>query len=341
MNEQYFYEQLNNLLSIDSTIGCCGRIENYVSDEMTRLGLNPEKIRSGGVYAKLGGDSDNLLISAHLDDIGLMVRFVNPDGTLRVAKVGGLHEEYALSENCTVYTRDGNCYSGSIQKKYASVHVTEADVAKRPLDFATNMEVVPDMDVKTAADTKSLGIDIGSFVALDPRTRYENGFIKSRFVDDKVACAILLAVIREIKEKNLKLKRNVMMHFAVSEELGHGLTYVPDGVTDVLSVDIAPTGKEQNSDEHKVSIFAQDSRFPYNYDMTNELIACAKKNGIDYVVDSFTPHYGSDADTAIQAGNNVRHAAIGEGCANSHGYERTHIDGVINTYELVLKYITE
>lgn len=341
MNEKYFLEQLNNLLKINSPIGFCNNVENYVIDEIKNIGYTPDKIHSGGVKVNLNGIEDSLLFTAHLDEIGLMVRYINNDGTLRVEKVGGLHPEYALLENVMVYTRDGRKYTGTVQKKYSSVHVTEDKIADEKFDYATNIVVVLDEDVKSKEDVKKLGIDIGSFVALEPRTRIENGYIKSRFIDDKVASAILLTVMKEVHEKNLTLNRNVVMHFAVSEELGHGLTYVPEGVSDVVAIDIAPTGPYQNSDEHKVSIFCQDSRFPYNYDLTNELMNCAIRNKIDYVMDSFTPHYGSDGDGAVTAGNNIRHAAIGEGCANSHAYERTHMDGIINTYNLVLDFITK
>ena len=114
---------------------------------------------------------------------------------------------------------------------------------------------------------------------------------------------------------------------------------MPDGVKDILAVDIAPTGPEQTSDEKKVSIFAKDSRFPYHYEMTNELRALALERGIDYVMDVFTPHYGTDCDPALLAGYDIRHAAIGFGTANSHGYERTHIDGLRQTYDLLVAYL--
>ncbi|MBR3016827.1 MAG: hypothetical protein IKH57_07105 [Clostridia bacterium] len=75
--------------------------------------------------------------------------------------------------------------------------------------------------------------------------------------------------------------------------------------------------------------------------MTAELRACAQKAGIDYVMDIFTPHYGTDGDASVLAGYDIRHAAIGPGTSNSHGYERTHIDGLRNTYALTMAYITE
>ncbi|MBP5611929.1 MAG: peptidase M42, partial [Bacteroidales bacterium] len=120
---------------------------------------------------------------------------------------------------------------------------------------------------------------------------------------------------------------------------GHGTSWLPADVKDILSVDIAPTGPRQNSDERKVSIFAKDSRFPYHWELTNELRETALACGADFVMDIFTPHYGTDGDTSIVAGHDVRHAAIGPGTANSHGYERTHLDGLRNTYRLLFAYL--
>lgn len=338
LNEAYFMEQLQALLAIDSNTGHFRMIQNYVEEEMTRMGYEYEETHKGGVMASLGGEGNALLVTAHLDDIGLVVRHVNADGTLNVEKIGGLHPEYAITENVRVYTRKDKVYTGSVQKVYSSVHVTDDDVAAQPLAYSKNVCVVLDEDVHNAEDVKKLGIDTGCMIALDPRFVVSNGYIKSRFIDDKVCAAVLLAVMKEMKDKGLAPKREVIAHFGMFEEIGHGASYVPERTKDVLALDIACTGPRQNSDERKVTIFAQDIRFPYHYEMTNEIMDVAEKEGVDYVMDIFSPHYATDADTTVLAGYDVRHAAIGQGTANSHGYERTHMEGVKNLYALLLAY---
>ena len=201
--------------------------------------------------------------------------------------------------------------------------------------------MVLDQPVKTAEDTRKLGVETGDYIALEPRFTLSGGYIKSRFIDDKACAAVLLNLMKAVRENGLPLKRKVIAYFACYEELGHGTTWLPEGVKDILALDIAPTGPDQNSEEHKVSVFAKDSRFPYHSGMTAELRGCAKKAGVDYVMDVFTPHYGSDGDGSVLAGYDIRHAAIGPGTANSHGYERTHIDGLRNTFDLALAYILE
>jgi len=336
-NEKNFFQQFKNLLAIDSTTGQFREIQNYIVAETERMGYKYSLCHKGGVIADLGGEGNPLVVTAHFDDIGLMVRHINANGTLRVCAVGGLYPVYCVTENVRVYTRGGAVYTGSICRDPNSIHVTEEEIRTTIGDYTKNVCVVLDKPVKKFEDTKALGIDTGDIIALEPRFAYEGGYIKSRFIDDKSACAILLAMMEELK--NSKLNRKVYFYFSAYEEIGHGTSYLPEGVKDILAIDIAPTGSEQNSDEQKVTIFAKDSRFPYHWEMTNEVKEVADNNNIDYVMDIFTPHYGTDDDTSLVAGHDVRHAAIGMGTANSHGYERTHIDGIANTYRLLWCYL--
>jgi len=337
MNETLVLQKMKELLDIDSTTGQFREIQDYIVKEAEKLGYPVTVCHKGGVLADIGGEGEPLVVTAHLDDIGLMVRHVNADGTLQVCSVGGLYPFYCVTENVRIYTRDGRVYTGSICRTPNSIHVTEEELRSVLPDFRGNVCVVLDENVKTAADTKALGIDTGDMIALDHRFTVANGYIKSRFIDDKACVALLLAAMEELKGKTLP--RKVWFYFSAYEEIGHGTSWLPEGVRDILALDIAPLGPDQNSDEHKVSIFAKDSRFPYHWEMTNELREAAIRAGVDYVMDIFTPHYGTDDDTSLVAGHDVRHAAIGPGTANSHGYERTHVDGLENTYGLMMAYL--
>ena len=338
-DEQYTLDTFQVLLAVDSTTGQYRAIQEKAAELIRSLGFEPVLTRKGGVLADLGGEGEPLVITAHLDDIGLMVRKINPDGTLNVCPVGGLYPFYCVTENVRVYPAGGDVLTGTVCRTPNSVHVTEDELKKEHGDFRTNVCVVLDRPVKTAEDTRALGVETGDYIALEPRFTLSGGYIKSRFVDDKACVAVLLNLMKAVREQGLKLKRKVIAYFACYEELGHGTAWLPAGVQDILALDIAPTGPDQNSEEHKVSIFAKDSRFPYHSGMTAEIREAAKAAGVDYVMDVFTPHYGSDGDGSVLAGYDIRHAAIGPGTANSHGYERTHIDGLRNTFDLAMAYI--
>ena len=338
-DESYTLETFQALLAVDSTTGQYQAVQEKAAELIRALGYEPVFTHKGGVLADLGGEGNPLVVTAHLDDIGLMVRRVNADGTLNVCPVGGLYPFYSVTENVRVYTGDGKILTGTVCRTPNSIHVTEDELRKELPDFRTNVCVVLDCPVSTAAETRALGVETGDYIALEPRFTLSGGYIKSRFIDDKACAAVLLNVMKAVREQRLPLKRKVIAYFACYEEIGHGTAWLPEGVRDILALDIAPTGPDQNSEEHRVSIFAKDSRFPYHSGMTAELRECAKAAGVDYTMDVFTPHYGSDGDGSVLAGYDIRHAAIGPGTANSHGYERTHIDGLRNTFGLAMAYI--
>ena len=338
-DEKYCLEAFEKLLGADSTTGDYEEVQALVCAMLDELGVPFTTLHKGGVIADLGGEGDTIAVTAHLDDIGLMVRHLNADGTLNVCPVGGLYPFYCMGENVRVRTREGKVFTGTVCRTPNSVHVTEEELRVTPPDFRTNVCVVLDEDVRSAADTRALGVETGDTIALEPRFTLSNGYLKSHFIDDKACAAVLLDYIRDLRGSGRTPRRHVLAYFAMFEEIGHGTAWLPEGVRDILAVDIAPTGPEQNSDEHKVSIFAKDSRFPYHRGMTNELREAAIASGVDYVMDVFTPHYGTDCDGSILAGHDLRHAAIGPGTANSHGYERTHLDGLRATFELLKAYL--
>ena len=338
-DEKYCLAAFERLLAADSTTGQYEEVQALVCEMLAEIGYDCVPTHKGGAITTFGGSEDPIVVSAHLDDIGLMVRHVNANGTLNVCPVGGLYPFYCMTENVRIHTRDGKVYTGCVCREPNSVHVTEEELRIVAPDFRKNVCVVLDENVHSAADVRALGIETGDMIALDPRFVLANGYIKSRFVDDKACVAVLLTAMKAMKEAGAELRRKVYAYFAAYEEIGHGTVWMPADTKDYLAIDIAPTGPDQNSDEHKVSIFAKDSRFPYHWGMTNELRAAAIEAGVDYVMDIFTPHYGTDGDASVCAGYDIRHSAIGPGTANSHGYERTHIDGLKATYELLVAYL--
>ena len=201
------------------------------------------------------------------------------------------------------------------------------------------MEIVLDEDVKSADDARKLGIEVGDVVCFDPRTRRTAfGYLKSRFLDDKLSAAILLGLAKMVKEENLQLKRKVSLLFTVYEEVGHGGCVIPEDTKEMLSVDMGCVGEGVSCTERRVSICAKDSGGPYSYEVVGKLIDAAKKEGADYAVDVY-PHYGSDVEATLGAGNDIRHGLIGSGVYASHGYERSHKDGVLNTLKVLKGYL--
>ena len=328
------------ILAIDSPTGYTKNAAEFVKNEFEKIGCPAFITTKGGVAADLGGkDCENaLLLEAHLDTLGGMVAEVKGSGRLRITPLGGLNGFNTEGENCRVITRNGDIFDGTFLLCNPSIHVN-GEFNKTDRSFST-MEVVLDEDVKNADDVKKLGIANGDIVAFDTRTTVtKSGYIKSRFLDDKLSVAAILGFAKLMKDEALVPERKIYLHITVYEEVGHGAAAVPfEGITEVLSVDMGCIGDGLSCTEKQVSICAKDSGGPYNYDMTTRLIEAAKKTGADYAVDVY-PHYGSDAEATLRGGHDFRHGLIGPGVYSSHGYERSHIDGVENTIRLLHGYV--
>ena len=336
----YIVDQAVKLLSIDSPSGYGREVTEYLLAEFAKLGFPAYRTVKGGVIADLGGKnpSDAILLEAHCDTLGAMVAEIKSNGRLRLSNIGGMKPANAETENVRIITKGNGIYEGTCQLCNASVHVNgEYDKAERNWD---GVEVLIDEPVRSKEDAKALGIMPGDYVCFEPRTRVtESGYIKSRFLDDKLSAAILLGYAKYLKEEKIVTERKVYQHFTIYEEVGHGgCAPVPDGVTEAWSVDMGCVGDGLQCTEHEVSICAKDSGGPYNYDVVCRMVELAKEKEIGFAVDIY-PHYGSDVEATLKAGNDIRHGLIGPGVYASHGYERSHVDGVENTLRLIQAYL--
>ena len=340
MYAEYAWEKTETLLSIDSPSGYTAKAALWVKEAFEKLGFEAVITTKGGVIADLGGENaeDALLLEAHADTLGGMVAEVKGNGRLRLTGLGGMNPNNGEAENVWVYTRGGKVIDGTLQLCNASVHVNGSySDTKRSWD---TMEVVLDEDVACADDSRKLGIEVGDIVCFEPRTRRTaSGYLKSRFLDDKLSVGILLGFAKYLADNGITPSRKVYVHVTVYEEVGHGgSASVPAGVTEAISVDMGCVGNGLRCTERQVSICAKDSGGPYSYEVVGKLIEAAKKTGADYAVDVY-PFYGSDVEATLRSGVDIRHGLIGAGVYASHGYERSHMDGVYNTLKVLAGYL--
>ena len=349
----YICEEAKKLLAIDSPSGFTEEAAEFVFREFESLGYRPERTVKGGVLVSLAPvpeeqkaldavpadtqSSGGLLLEAHTDTLGGMVSQIKSNGRLTITNLGGMNPNNAEAENVRVVTKFQGVLEGTCQLVNASIHVNGSyNDTKRDWE---KMEIVLDEDVKSREDAEKLGVCTGDIVCFEPRTRItKSGYIKSRFLDDKLSVAILLGYAKYLKDTGRKTSRPVFAHITVYEEVGHGgSASVPAGVTEAISVDMGCVGEGLSCTERQVSICAKDSRGPYSYDIVKGLISAAKRSGADYAVDIY-PHYGSDVEATLSAGHDLRHGLIGPGVYASHGYERSHRQGAENTLRLLLGY---
>ncbi len=341
LNKTYMTEILELLLRTPSPTGYTHHIMQKVEQEVNKLGFELTYTKKGcGIVTIPGIRQDRVIgISAHVDTLGAMVRSIKDNGTLKITSLGGFMMGAIENEYVQIHTRDERVYDGTILTSRPSVHVYE-DAREYKRDEA-NMEVRIDELVKSKKEVQDLGIRVGDYISFDPRVQVkENGFVKSRHLDDKASVASLFGLLNLIKDEGLKPEFTIKLFFSNYEEVGHGSAFIPEDITDFIAVDMGALGDDLSGSERDVSICAKDSSGPYDYQMTSKMIELAEKLGIGYAVDIY-PRYGSDASAALRGGRDIRAALVGPGVHASHSMERTHMDAVVNTAALLAAYIME
>lgn len=340
-DSQEILRYFEKLVNVPSPVGYYVEMNQVIRQMAEELGENVWFDYRSNVYITVEGEdnSKTVLVGAHLDTLGMVVRCIDANGMIRVRQLGGVNYCNLEGETVTIHTRDGRSYTGLMTCQSHSVHVFDD---ARTLERNENtMMIILDEQVSSKADVSALGIRHGDVISVDPRCQITpNGYLKSRFIDDKAAVACCFATLKYMKAHGIKPKYRTIFAFPYAEEIGLGGTYVPAEVSEYVAVDIGLIGPDYDGTEHKVTICAKDASTPYDYELTNHLIALAEKNGIDHAVDIFY-RYGTDANAALKAGNNLRAAAFGMAVYCSHGMERTHLDGLTATCELLLSYLLE
>jgi len=339
LNKAYFFETLEKLLTTDSPSGFTHNAIALVQSWTDSLGYTSTLSRKGGLIITVPGKDPSYTVglSAHVDTLGAMVRSITSDGALKFTLIGGPIVPTLDSNYCRVYTRDGKIYTGTILSKSPAAHVyKDASSLERTPE---NMMVRLDERVKTKDDALELGIQAGDFICIDPQTTIVNDFVKSRFIDDKGSVACILGVLEYLSSHQIKPSYTTKILISNYEEVGHGASFIPEDISEMLAVDMGCIGDDLTCTEFDVSICAKDSSGPYDYQMVSDLIEMAKSIELSYAVDIY-PYYGSDVSAAMRAGNNIKGALIGPGVYASHGLERTHYEALNHTMQLIYLYLT-
>lgn len=328
---------LEKLTSIPSPSGFTSNITKYIKEYLERLDYKPFFNQKGNLFVEVKGKSEyKVALSAHVDTLGLMIRSIDNSGNIYFTQIGGPLLNTYGGEYCKIHTRTGKVYTGTILSTSPSVHVfKDARTKERTID---TMYVRLDELIHSKKDVEALDISVGDYISIDPKFEYtSSGFIKTRFLDDLASVFLLLEYLKELKEKNITSKDTLLFIFTTFEEVGHGCSSLPS-VDEILVIDMGCVGLDLTCTEEMVSICAKDGSGPYDYNMTSKLIELAKENQLNYAVDVY-PFYSSDGSAALRGGNDVKCALIGSGIHASHGMERTHINGLNHTYQLIKLYI--
>ena len=335
-------EFLVGLLNTSSPTGDTGAAIDYVAAAMKELPVTCAAMRKGSLRITWVGKTNDSAypraLTAHVDTLGAMVRKIKENGRLQLTSLGGFDWHAVEGEGCTVVSSEGLTYRGSILPTKASVHIhgKEAVNLERSEE---NYEVRLDVKTSEKKETQELGIRVGDFVYFDPRVELNNGFIRSRHLDDKAGVAAIYGALLALHQAEMTPRYDVTVLISNYEEVGHGgSSGFPADVEELVAVDMAAAGDGQQSDEFTVGICAKDSGGPYHLGLRRRLEKLAQAHEIPYRTDIY-PHYGSDGEAAWRAGLDTKVALIGPGVDASHAYERTHRDSLKASAQLIVAYL--
>ncbi len=341
IDTNHFTKFLVDLLNIPSPTGFAEPAIAFVEKELSQFKqLELSKTRKGALVAKWKVESDlpPVALTAHVDTLGAVVKEIKSSGRLKLSRIGGVQWSTIETEGVWVFTSKGEKIRGSVLIDNASGHIFGPTDTPRNED---HMEVRLDARTTSKKETRELGINIGDCVAFDPRVEATNGFIRSRFLDDKACVANLVAAIKSLAESGRSPKRSVYFHISNYEEVGHGASAgIPSDVAELVTVDMAVVGAGQESDEFSATLCIKDSGGVYHEGLNKKMRALAEKYKIPYKTDVY-PFYGSDGEAFWRAGGDVALALIGPGIDASHNYERAHMDGLNATTNWILAYLLD
>lgn len=336
----YLKQVLEDLINTPSPTGDTEWAVGLIENELQLMGVPSFRTTKGALVAQWEGlrNDHPRALTAHVDTLGAMVAEIKPSGRLRMKALNGVNWPTVESEGVMVHTQSDRQISGSVVLENGAAHVNkEAGTAPRNAD---TLEVRLDELTSSALETRQLGIEVGDFVSFDPRyVATDSGYIRSRFLDDKACVAAVLAAVKALRDIDVTPAQATSILFSVHEEVGHGgADGLPTDLHEMVVLDMACIGRGQNGSELNCSICLADSSGPYSRPLSDKLRSIAQAQGIVLRPDIY-PYYGSDGSAYWRTGGTAQVALIGPGVDTSHGYERTHIDALVDTALLVAEYL--
>lgn len=211
MKENLINDTLN-LMKIPGLSGYEDRVRDYISDELSVLGIKPFTDKLGNLRIKIPGDGPRIMLFTHMDQLGLIVRQIDENGFLRFERLGGVPEKMLPGQSVVVSTSYGQDFEGVIGIK--SHHATRPEEKYTVLRYR---DLYVDLGYGSRDDVRALGIDIGNPIVYKPTAdMIAQDRICGTSVDDRAGCAVLLEVARQIHQRTNGGEVHIV--FTVQEE---------------------------------------------------------------------------------------------------------------------------
>ena len=337
---------ISALVALPAPPGEEAQIQNYVMAKMEAMGYTPQIDAKGNVYTTLGDparDVPHVLITAHSDEIGLMVVKVEDDGKIRVAALGGSYP-WKWGEGAVSLLTANGLITGILS--FGCIHTNhENSVVEHARNHPLTWDKAYIFTGKSADELKTLGIRAGTRVVLAPERRTVTEFgehIASYFLDDRADLAVLLMALEALKDTKLSESLTLTFAATVSEEVGadgakYLLSCLPAEIC--VALEIAPKTPEADFPiDATPTIWVRDGYAAMEARDGYLLEHCCAELGMEPRF-QYLSRGGSDASCAAAVGLTARAVTLGFPVENSHGYEIMHRDAPDELLRLLLAYL--
>ncbi len=192
-------DDLITLMGIPGLSGHEARVAAWLRDRLTAMGIPSRTDRLGNLIATLPGDATlpSVMVFAHMDQLGFVVRKIEPDGLIRVERLGGVSERAMAAQAVLLCPPDRPDVPGVIMNK--AHHATTPDEKYKVL---TTPEIRIDTGHGSRAAVEAAGIQIGTPVIYHPRVLHLAGNrLAGTAIDDRAGCAVLVAMAEALKTR--------------------------------------------------------------------------------------------------------------------------------------------
>lgn len=294
------------------------------------------------IGVKKGSGGPRVMLAAHMDEIGFIVRFIDDNGFIRLQSVGGFDPRVLPAQRVLVHTRTGDVLRGALQPAAKPIHVLSPDEIKPPKmsDFY--------VDLGLTADEVREAVEIGDMVTMDRTTEQVGHTVVSKSLDDRISVYIMLEALRALGEhtaeivavattqEEVGLRGAQTAAYSVEPDIGVALDVTLAG--DIPGLD--PTERVTKLGDG-VAIKVFDSSHLSNYKLVRHLRDVAEKHEIKYQLEVLS-RGGTDAGAMQRARGGVPVITISTPVRYIHTVnEMAHVDDIRGAIELLARYLED
>ena len=334
---------IEELVLCHSPSGVEAEVDRYIQQWLDKLDVEYWQDEADNIVVKIPGRTSDgaIAVTAHKDEIGGLVKGIEPAGRLQVRRLGGAYP-WVYGEGVVDLLGDNETISGILS--FGSRHVSHESPQKVQQEGkAVHWETAWVETKLSTAELAQAGIRAGTRMVVGKHRKRPfrlGDYIASYTLDNKASVAILLGLAERVKNPPV----DVYLVASAKEEVGAiGALYFSQRqrLSRLIALEICPLAKEYPiADGPRPVLFAQDSYGLYHEGLNQEILAAASTVGIN-LQQAVVSQFGSDASIAMKFGHVPRGACLSFPTQNTHGYEIAHLDAISNCLTVLTTYLND